>query len=251
MTAELRSPARPRSPARRRWLGPVGLILMSVIPIAGGAALLTELARGAHVTPANARFFAEPLPVAVHIVCASTYILLGPLQFIPGFRRRLPGWHRIAGRVLIPAGILAALAGLWMVVYYPLAPGDDELLRYVRLVFGSALAGSLVLGYIAIRHRDFAAHRAWMIRGYAVAQGAGTQALIGIPWLLIAGQPRRVPAPDPDADGRLGHQRRRRRADHPKAGSRAAWASSSSSHIATVCAVVSVAAVFGSSNAAW
>jgi hypothetical protein len=189
MTAELRSPARPRSPARRRWLGPVGLILMSVIPIAGGAALLTELARGAHVTPANARFFAEPLPVAVHIVCASTYILLGPLQFIPGFRRRLPGWHRIAGRVLIPAGILAALAGLWMVVYYPLAPGDDELLRYVRLVFGSALAGSLVLGYIAVRHRDFAAHRAWMIRGYAVAQGAGTQALIGIPWLLIAGQP--------------------------------------------------------------
>ena len=44
MTAELRSPARPRSPARRRWPGPVGLILMSVIPIAGGAALLTELA---------------------------------------------------------------------------------------------------------------------------------------------------------------------------------------------------------------
>ena len=92
--------------------------------------------------------------------------------------------------MLIPAGILAALAGLCrMVVDYPLAPGDDELLRYVRLVFGSALAGSLVLGYIAIRHRDFAAHRAWMIRGYAVAQGAGTQALIGIPWRPIAGEP--------------------------------------------------------------
>ena len=162
---------------------------MSVIPIAGGAALLTELARGAHVTPANARFFAEPLPVAVHIVCASTYILLGPLQFIPGFRRRRPGWHRIAGRVLIPAGILAALAGLVDGRLLPAGPGRRRAAAYVRLVFGSALAGSLVLGYIAIRHRDFAAHRAWMIRGYAVAQGAGTQALIGIPWLLIAGQP--------------------------------------------------------------
>ena len=35
------------------------------------------------------------------------------------------------------------------------------------------------------------------------------------------------------------------------AGSRWRWASSSSSHIATVCAVVRVAAVFGSSSAAW
>jgi hypothetical protein len=177
-----------QSPAQRRWLGPAGLILMSVIPIAGGAVLLTALARGAHVTPANARFFAEPLPVAVHIVCASTFILVGPLQFIPGFRRRQPGWHRIAGRVLIPAGILAALAGMWMAVWYPLAPGDIELLRYVRLAAGSTWVIALVLGYLTIRRRDFAAHRAWMIRAYAVAQGAGTQALISIPWLLIAGQ---------------------------------------------------------------
>ena len=34
----------------------------------------------------------------------------------------------------------------------------------------------LVLGVTAIRRRDVTAHRAWMIRGYALGLGAGTQA---------------------------------------------------------------------------
>ena len=34
----------------------------------------------------------------------------------------------------------------------------------------------LVLGFAAIRRRDVAAHRAWMIRAYALGLGAGTQA---------------------------------------------------------------------------
>ena len=32
-----------------------------------------------------------------------------------------------------------------------------------------------MLGFAAIRRRDIAAHRAWMIRGYALGLGAGTQ----------------------------------------------------------------------------
>jgi hypothetical protein len=34
---------------------------------------------------------------------------------------------------------------------------------------------SLVLGFAAIRRRDVRSHRAWMIRAYALAVGAGTQ----------------------------------------------------------------------------
>jgi hypothetical protein len=63
-----------------------------------------------------------------------------------------------------------------------------ELLRGVRTVFGSALVVSIVLGFIAIRRRDIARHRAWMIRGYAIGQGAGTQALISLPWVLATGK---------------------------------------------------------------
>ena len=48
---------------------------------------------------------------------------------------------------------------------------------------------SLVLGFAAIRRRDIAWHRAWMIRGYAIALGAGTQVLTNVPWLLFVGKP--------------------------------------------------------------
>jgi hypothetical protein len=50
------------------WLIPAGLILLSLVPVAAGAFRIAELTGGAEVTPENARFFASPLPVAVHII---------------------------------------------------------------------------------------------------------------------------------------------------------------------------------------
>src|SRR5439155_21167961 len=76
------------------WLVPVALILLCAIPLAAGAVRLVSLAVGAEITPENARFFAAPLPVVLHIVAAAAYIVLGAFQFVPGFRRRRPGWHR-------------------------------------------------------------------------------------------------------------------------------------------------------------
>ena len=177
------------SSAKREWLVPVGLIMLSAVPVIAGAARVAELTGGATVTPDNARFFASPVPVLVHIVGASLYCLLGAFQFARGFRRRRPGWHRTAGRLLIPLGLAAALTGLWMTLFYPRPPIDDELLTGVRLVFGSAMVGCIVLGFAAIRRRDIAGHRAWMARGYAIGLGAGTQVLTNLPWMLLVGQP--------------------------------------------------------------
>jgi uncharacterized membrane protein len=176
------------SPARRsRWLVPALLIAISIVPVAAGAVLIAQLAGGAQITPANARFFASPVPVMIHIPAASLLLVLGPFQFIPGLRRRRPGLHRAAGWLLVPCGIATGLAGLWMAVYYPLAPGDVEVLRFIRLVFGSALVASFAVGLVAIRRRDIAGHRAWMIRGYAIGQGAGTQFVTGMCWLVATG----------------------------------------------------------------
>jgi hypothetical protein len=185
-------PRKPR-PSRKPWLLPTGLILLVVIPLAAGGYRLSQLIGGAPVTPENARFFHSPIPVVLHIVCACIYTLLGPFQFVPGFRRRRPGWHRVAGRVLIPAGLIVALSGLWMTLFYDLPSHDGELLAVFRYLFGSAMALSIGLGLLAIRRRDFTAHRAWMIRGYAIALGAGTQVLTTLPWVVVAGQPGVLP----------------------------------------------------------
>ena len=123
-----------------------------------------------------------------HILSVTTYSLLGAFQFLPALRGRR-GWHRIAGRILAPAGLLAALSGLWMAVFYPLPPGDGPALFVLRLVFGSAMAASIVLGVVAVVRRDFVRHGAWMTRGYAIGVAAGTQALTGLPWMLLVGPP--------------------------------------------------------------
>ena len=88
------------------WLVPSALIVLSSVPIAAGAFRIAELTGGAEVTPDNARFFASPLPVVLHIVSVSLYCILGAFQFVPSFRRRHRSWHRTAGRLLVPAGLL-------------------------------------------------------------------------------------------------------------------------------------------------
>jgi len=151
---------------------------------------LVGLAGGAEVTPENARFFASPIPVVIHIIGATVFCVLGAFQFSPGLRRRRPNWHRVAGRILLPCGIAAALSGMWMSQFYPLAPHiQGELLRVFRLVIGTVMVGSIVLSFLAIRRHEVPRHSAWIMRGYAIGQGAGTQALISILWLVILGAP--------------------------------------------------------------
>jgi len=170
------------------WLV-TALIVLSVIPLAAGAFRLTQLAGGADITPANARFFAAPLPVVLHIVSAALYIILGAFQFATGFRRRWPGWHRVTGRLVVVCGLLVGLSALWMTLFYPWPKGDGALLYALRLLFGSAMVASIVLGFAAIRRRDVMGHRAWMMRGYALGLGAGTQVLTLLVGELILGPP--------------------------------------------------------------
>jgi len=160
---------------RLRWI-PLSLVLLSLVPVGGGAFRVTQLASGAEVTEANARFFAAPVPVVLHIFGASLFLVLGAFQFDGVLRRKRPGWHRAAGRLIVPCGLTAALSGVWMALFYDLPAEDEGILTVVRVFFGSAMAAALILGFAAIRRRDYARHRAWMIRGYAIGLGAGTQA---------------------------------------------------------------------------
>lgn len=161
-----------------------GLLALSIVPVLAGGMRLVQLASGAPVTLDNARFFAAPWPVVLHVIGSAIYCVLGALQFAPGLRARWPTWHRRSGRVLVVCGLIAALSGLWMTQCYALPPLDGTTLNAMRWAVGVAMAAALVLGALAARRRDIAAHRAWMMRGYALGLGAGTQVLTHLPWLL-------------------------------------------------------------------
>lgn len=178
-----------RETTSSKWLAPAGLVMLSIIPLIFGVLRLIELSVGAEITPANARFFASPAPVVVHIVGAALFAVLGAFQFVNSFRQRHPGWHRVAGRFLVVCGLLVGLSGLWMTLFYPRAQGTGDLLYVMRLSFGSAMVVSIVLSFTAIRQGNVVGHRAWMMRGYAIGLGAGTQVLTVMVGSLILGTP--------------------------------------------------------------
>ena len=163
-----------RSTARTGWV-PFALVALVLLPLFFGVLRLVELAGGPALMPANPRLNASPVPVIVHIVSAVGYTVLGAFQFSTGLRRRRPGWHRAAGRVLVVLGLAVALSALWLTLFYPRQPGTGALAYIFRLAFGSGMAASIILGLTAIRRRDVPRHRAWMTRAYALALGAATQ----------------------------------------------------------------------------
>ena len=160
----------------RSWPVPLVLLALSAIPLTAGTLRLVQLAGGPAVIPADERFAGVPLARVVHVVGAAVYALGGILQLVPHIRRRHPAWHRRSGRVLVVAGLLVAISALWLTLFYEPQPGTGQLAYAFRLVFGSATAACLVLGFVAVRRRDIPAHRAWMVRAYAIALAAGTQA---------------------------------------------------------------------------
>lgn len=130
------------------------------------------------------------MPIVLHVAAALVYSLVGAFQFLPGLRLRHLAWHRFAGRyLLVPAGLVLAVTGLWMTAFYDAPPFDGVAVAVTRYLVGTLMFAFIVLGVVAIVRRDVASHGAWMIRAYALAMGAGTQVFTSAPFLLMFGEP--------------------------------------------------------------
>jgi uncharacterized membrane protein YozB (DUF420 family) len=167
-----------------------GLIILSLVPTLGGIVRLSSIG---NQTAENARFLASPIPIVIHVVASLVFCLIGAFQFSKNLRQRNPTWHKKAGRWLMVAGLASAFSGIWMTVFYTIPqPLQGMMLYIVRLLVGFAMIFSIVLAWQTIVQRNIAGHQAWMMRAYALGQGAGTQALIFIPYMSIFGQPNQI-----------------------------------------------------------
>lgn len=170
-----------RHRSKSGWPAISGLLLLSALPVLGGVLRLRDVG----VAPESALPLTSTVAIVAHIVATSAYCILGAFQFSPALRIRR-GWHRTAGRALIPAGFVAGLSAVWLAVFFG-GPPDERALAMVRLVFAGAMTLFLLLGAIAITRRDFTAHGAWMTRAFAIAVSGGTQALVVTLWALPFG----------------------------------------------------------------
>ncbi|GAA3535162.1 DUF2306 domain-containing protein [Nonomuraea rosea] len=118
--------------------------------------------------------------LVAHVFTALVALVLGPLQFVPSIRARRRA-HRAIGRSYLLAGVLpAALTGI------PVALLSGRLITQVGLVIPAVLW--LVTGWLAVRaarRRDFARHREWMMRNYALTFLAVSSRIL-VPLILLA-----------------------------------------------------------------
>jgi uncharacterized membrane protein len=161
-----------------------GLLMLSAVPMLAGIFRIVEIMGSGAITAGNARFFAAPIPIVTHIVGSLPFCVLGAFQFSAHLRRNQPTWHRVGGRIAVPAGFAAALSGLWMTLFYAWASYDGPALYVIRLLVGVMMTLSLVLALVTIRKRDIQSHMRWMTRAYALGIGAGTQVFTHIPWFV-------------------------------------------------------------------
>lgn len=106
--------------------------------------------------------------IVIHAGGAATALLVGPLQFLPGFRRRRPRLHRWLGRTYVAgcgAGGVAAMVLSAGTVAGPMAAASFVTLDLWWLA-------TTALGTAAAIKGRYAAHRRWMIRSWALTVGA-------------------------------------------------------------------------------
>ena len=107
----------------------------------------------------------------VHILPGALFMVLGPLQFVRVLRSRYPQVHRWCGRIFLTASAVVGVSGLTL-AFGKTIGGVDE--KAAIVLFGSFFLIALVKALWHALRREFAQHREWMIRGYAIGLAVAT-----------------------------------------------------------------------------
>ncbi len=153
-----------------RFASFVILVLLSLAVAAYAAGVYGFMPLGTLVHPdLRATFEAHPIGIYTHVFASLVALTLGPFQFSSRLRASQIQLHRWAGRAYLGVGVLlGGLAGLYMSFH---AFGGVA----ARVGFGCLALAWLFTGlcaFLAIRRRDVATHRRWMVRNFALTFAA-------------------------------------------------------------------------------
>lgn len=171
--------------AASRWpLVVIGFLSLAVAAYAFGMYSVGPGAQRLH-PDMRAVFEREALAIRTHIFASALALVLGPFQFSAALRGRWPTVHRWLGRFYLGVAVLVGgLAGLYMSVHA--FGGVVAKLGFAGLALGWLYTGAQA--YLAVRRRDFAEHRRWMVRNFALTFAAVTLRLY-LPPVFIFGLP--------------------------------------------------------------
>lgn len=176
------------SPSRGEWVFLAFILFYSFVPAFGGLLRIVDLMAGPTIIPENSRALASPFPVVLHILGSLVFCLGGAFQFLPSIRRMNISLHRWLGKIVSAAGLLSGVTGLWMTLTFEFPPELQGILLYwVRIVVSLAMFLFIFRAVASVLSGNIFVHRSSMIRAYAIGQGASSQAILGISWMILFG----------------------------------------------------------------
>src|SRR5436305_11268994 len=132
----------------------------------------------------SARRVAMPLAVTAHLAGGFVALAVGAWQLNSRLRSRRIALHRWMGRTYVAAVLIGGLGALRMSV----ASQEGWVTHLGFALLGVVWLVTTICGYIAIRSREEARHRRWMIRSYSLTLAAVTLRIY-LPLSLVFGIP--------------------------------------------------------------
>ena len=143
------------------------VIMLLIVEIAIVSALRYVIGTEAPPPPITANPFAHPFLV-IHVVAAMIALLVGPLQFVRRVRTRWPAFHRATGKLYVVAILIGSPAGFLLALGSTSGP-----LAVTGFATVAVLSTAFTwLGWRAAVNRQFAEHREWMLRSWAMTSAA-------------------------------------------------------------------------------
>lgn len=152
----------------RKILEGLGWLMVMLFAITGIVASLINLPPNDRYNPGFVQYSTVSL---LHFLPGILFMLIGPLQFMPGLRRKYPRWHRMAGKVFMLSTVAILLSASWLVWKVPYGGLSEEISTGLFVL----IAGfSLWKAWTSIRQRKVAQHREWIIRVFSIGLGVGS-----------------------------------------------------------------------------
>jgi uncharacterized membrane protein len=165
------------------WTGVILLVIIGVAAVTRRTLVLLwpGTFSGGKSNPAvalDAGFARHVTLTLIHILPGALFLVLAPLQFVPGIRAKHLRLHRWMGRVLLISGLIIGTSALVM-SYTMNIGGTNE--TAATTLYGILFLICLMQAYRYIRRKEVARHREWMIRAYGIGLGvATTRPIVGM-----------------------------------------------------------------------
>ena len=159
------------------------ILLCSLATLVGLVSLRYALPHIPFAIPNSNLIYRRPWLVT-HALSASVALLVGPWQFLESLRNSRPRWHRRIGWVYVISILIGWIASIPVALHAQAGPVSQA----GFLSLGVAWIVTTSLGMFTAVKRQFADHRRWMVRSYAVTASAITLRIL-LPIALVSGVP--------------------------------------------------------------